>query len=188
MRRLTTLAAALAIAGGGLTGAAGAAPAPISGTEPSGAACSTPWGSAAEKASGQSRVPLRNIRTGRHACYDRMVFDLPGGTGATGFHVSYVDEFRQDFTGDPVRVAGGAVLEITVRAPGYDGGLNPTYPAVGKRPLPGVDVTGYRTFRDHRFGTSWEGQTQVGLGVRGRLPFRVVRTGNRVILDVAHTW
>ncbi|MFJ8230115.1 hypothetical protein ACIQ9E_09170 [Streptomyces sp. NPDC094448] len=181
MRRLTTLAAALLIAGGVLPGAAGAA----TGTE---ARCSTVWGSGTESAGSRSNVPLRDIRTGRHACFDRMVFDLASTAGSAGFHVRYVDTFRQDFTGDPIPVAGGAVLEIAVRAPSYDGELNPTYPARGKRALPGVDVTGYRTFRDHKFGTSWEGWTQVGLGVRARLPFRVVRTGDRVIVDVAHRW
>ena len=30
--------------------------------------------------------------------------------------------------------------------------------------------------------------TQFGLGVRARLPFRVMKLGNRVIIDVAHHW
>ncbi|QDY77968.1 AMIN-like domain-containing (lipo)protein [Streptomyces qinzhouensis] len=182
MRRLTTLATALVIASGGLMGTAGAAPVSAE------AVCSAVWGSGPKAAPEQRAVPLRNIRTGRHACYDRMVFDITGATSVTGFHVQYVNEFRQDFTGDPIPVAGGAVLEIVVRAPSYDGNMNPTYPGVGKKPLPGVNVAGYQTFRDHKFGTSWEGQTQVGLGVRARLPFQVTRTNNQVIVDVAHSW
>jgi hypothetical protein len=56
------------------------------------------------------------------------------------------------------------------------------------RPLPGVDLAGYRTFRDARFASSFEGDTQVGLGVRARLPFRVFQLPGRLVIGVAHTW
>jgi hypothetical protein len=51
-----------------------------------------------------------------------------------------------------------------------------------------VDLTGYRTFRDTRFAGSFEGETQIGLGVRARLPFRVLQLDGRIIVDVAHSW
>ena len=54
--------------------------------------------------------------------------------------------------------------------------------------LPGVNLTGYRTFRDARFVGSFEGDTQIGLGVRARLPFRVWVTDGRIVVDVAHNW
>ena len=53
---------------------------------------------------------------------------------------------------------------------------------------PGVSVAGYDTFRSTRYGGSFEGLTTLGLGVRARLPFRVMKLGNRVIIDVAHHW
>jgi len=94
-------------------------------------------------------------------------------------------------------VAGGAVIEVRVSAPAYDPETGAaTYPGrVGQR-LPGVDLTGYRTFREAKFAGSFEGVTQVGLGVRARLPFRVfVLPGTpntdhvpRLVIDVAHTW
>jgi hypothetical protein len=59
---------------------------------------------------------------------------------------------------------------------------------VSGQPLPGITLTGYPTFRDTRFGSSFEGVTQVGLGVRARLPFRVLQLSDRVVVDVAHTW
>ncbi|MDO0930794.1 hypothetical protein QQY66_03535 [Streptomyces sp. DG2A-72] len=64
----------------------------------------------------------------------------------------------------------------------------PTYPGEVGESLPGVNISGYSTFRDTRFGGTFEGQTQVGLGVRARLPFRVLQLADRVVVDVAHSW
>ncbi|GAA3506348.1 hypothetical protein GCM10019016_134630 [Streptomyces prasinosporus] len=153
-------------------------------------ACPTGWGSLARTDDDATTTPVRDIRTGRHACYDRMVVDLPGaGRDGLGYSVRYVDRLRQDGSGRPLPVAGGAVLEVRVTAPAYDPETGePAYPARAGRPLPGVDLTGYRTFRDARFAGSFEGETQVGLGVRARLPFRVLELPDRVVIDVAHGW
>jgi len=56
-----------------------------------------------------------------------------------------------------------------------------------------VDVSRYRTFRQIGWGGSFEGQTTIGLGVRARLPFRVLvlngpGSGSRLVVDVAHRW
>ncbi len=153
-------------------------------------ACPTGWGSLAEADTDSTVTPVRNIRTGRHDCFDRMVVDVPGaGRGDLGYSVRYVGTLHQDGSGRPVPVAGGAVLEVRVTAPSYAAETGePTYPARATRPLPGVDLTGYRTFRDARFGGSFEGETQVGLGVRARLPFRVLELQDRLVIDVAHNW
>ncbi|MEV5935822.1 hypothetical protein AB0L56_24595 [Streptomyces sp. NPDC052079] len=153
-------------------------------------ACSTGWGSLAKSDTDSTTMPLRNIRTGRHDCFDRMVVDLPGaGRGDIGYSVQYVDRLHQDGSGRAIPVAGGAVLEVRVAAPSYAPETGePTYPARAARPLPGVDLTGYRTFRDARFAGSFEGDSQVGLGVRARLPFRVLELQDRLVIDVAHNW
>ncbi|CAM5325763.1 hypothetical protein SGLAM104S_03566 [Streptomyces glaucescens] len=128
-------------------------------------------------------------RQGRHACYDRLVIDVPGAGKGVGYRVGYVERLHQDGSGRPVPVAGKAVLEIRVMAPAYDPETGaPTYPGRAGRPLPGVDLTGYRTFRDARFAGSFEGESQLGLGLRARLPFRVTQTADRVVVDVAHNW
>ncbi|MFF8034682.1 MULTISPECIES: hypothetical protein [unclassified Streptomyces] len=154
------------------------------------AACPTGWGSAAESDADTTTTPLRTVRTGRHACFDRMVVDLPGvAPGGLGYSVRYVDRLHQDGSGRHVPVAGGAVLEVRVAAPSYDPATGePAYPARAGRPLPGVGLTGYRTFRDARFAGSFEGETQLGLGVRARLPFRVLQLKDHIVIDVAHTW
>ncbi len=191
MRRMWTAGVALALAGAGLVSAAGPAGAASQRTEAAApaAACSTVWGSTVKSALDTDAKPLRNITTSQSACYDRMVFDIKGATGKLGYYVGYVDAFHQDGSGDPIPVAGGAILEVYVSAPSYDPmTMRQTYGGRAGKPLPGVDVTGYKTFRDTKYGASFEGRTQVGLGVRARLPFRVLQSGDKLIVDVAHKW
>ncbi|MGW0703720.1 AMIN-like domain-containing (lipo)protein [Streptomyces sp. NPDC002867] len=202
MRRLTTVAAALALTGAGLVSTACSASGQadkadavtstataMAGKAATGTACSTVWGSGAKSATESEPGPLKNVRTSRHACYDRMVFDIDGTARRTGYHVGYVDTFHQDGSGERIPVSGGAVLQVYVSAPSYDPAtLEPTYLGKAGKRLPGVNVTGYRTFKDTRFGASSEGQTQVALGVRAKLPFRVLRSADHLIVDVAHRW
>ena len=191
MRRLRTASAALALAGVGLVGAAGVADAatgPV-GKAASATACSTVWGSGTKSATDAHTKPLKNITTSRTACYDRMVFEVGSGAGKTGYHVGYVNAFHQDGSGEQIPVKGGAILQIFASTPSYDTGSGrPTYAGKAGQPLPGVHLSGYRTFKDTKFGASFEGQTQVGLGVRAKLPFRVLQSGDKLIVDVAHTW
>ncbi len=184
MRRSRTAWAAAVLMGAALT--ASTMPADAA---PAATTCPTGWGSLAKSRAAGTTAPVKNIRTGSHPCYDRMVIDVPGGAGGLGYWVRYVDRLRQDGSGRPVAVAGGAVLEVRVAAPAYDPATGaPTYPGRVARPLPGVNLTGYRTFRDTRFAGSFEGETQIGLGVRTRLPFRVQHLADRVVVDVAHNW
>ncbi|MFF3326478.1 hypothetical protein [Streptomyces sp. NPDC002889] len=191
MKRLWAAGAALVLAGAGLmsaAGTAGAAPHRAEAPAPA-TACSTVWGSGVKSATDADAKPLRNITTSRTTCYDRMVFDISGATGRLGYHVGYVEAFHQDGSGDPIPVRGGAILQIYLSAPSYDPvTLRQTYTGRAGKPLPGVNLTGYQTFTDTRFGASFEGQTQVGLGVRARLPFRVLQSGDKLIVDVAHRW
>lgn len=152
-------------------------------------ACPTGWGSLAKTGAAHTSESLTNVRTGRHACFDRMVVDVPGAGTGIGYSVRYVSQLRQDGSGHLIAVGGGAIIEVRVAAPAYDNQTGqPTYAGRVGRPLPGVDLTGYRTFRDTRFAGSFEGETQLGLGVRARLPFRVISLSDRVVVDVAHNW
>lgn len=191
MVRIRTACATLALVGATVGVAAvpaGAAPAAAR-TAAQATACPTGWGSIAKTDTSGTIAPVKDIRTGRHTCFDRMVIDVPGGGSDIGYSVRYVDRLYQDGSGREIPVAGGAVLEVRVSAPAYDPETGAaTYPGRVARPLPGVDLTGYRTFRDTRFAGSFEGETQIGLGVRARLPFRVLQLDGRVVVDVAHNW
>ncbi|MEV1065711.1 hypothetical protein [Streptomyces sp. NPDC050263] len=154
------------------------------------AACPTGWGSLDKTSFAGTSRPLTNVRTGRHDCYDRFVIDVPGAASAAlGYSVGYVDQLYQDGSGRPIAVGGGAVIEVRVNAPAYNPETGAsTYPGRVAQPLPGVNLTGYSTFRDTRYAGSFEGVTQFGLGVRARLPFQVLVLPGHVVVDVAHTW
>ncbi|MFE2160907.1 hypothetical protein ACFW9M_24220 [Streptomyces lydicus] len=191
MRRSGAAAAVVVLAAAGLLGTAGTAGAATGTAATSGSAtnCSVTWGSKAKSAMNATSAPLKNITTSGNACYDRMVFDISGARGKLGYHVGYVDAFHQDGSGERIPVKGGAILEIFVSAPSHDPATGrQTYAAEAGKSLPGVNLSGYRTFKDTKFGASFEGQTQVGLGVRAKLPFRVLQSGDTLIVDVAHTW
>ncbi|MEU6370277.1 hypothetical protein ABZ876_32280 [Streptomyces sp. NPDC046931] len=190
--RWTAAAVAVVIASGSLGMALPASAAGTGAAQTTATACATGWGSLPKSKADGSAAPrsLTDIRTGRHDCYDRIVVAVPGsGTGPLGYDVRYVDAFRQDASGRKIPVSGGAILEVRVHASAYNPETgDPTYPGKAGKALPGVDLKGYRTFRDAKFGSSFEGVTQVGLGVRARLPFRVLRLPDRLVVDVAHTW
>ncbi len=153
------------------------------------AACPTGWGSLPEANSRMSTAPVTNVRTGRHACFDRLVVDLRGRSA--GYDVRYVTNVTQDGSGFVVPLRGGAKLQVVVRAPSYDANGRRTYtPAKGSELS---NVAGYSTFRQVAYAGSFEGQTTIGVGVRARLPVRAFTltgpgSGTRLVVDVAHHW
>jgi hypothetical protein len=151
--------------------------------------CPRGWGSLPEANSRMTQAPVTAVRTGRHACYDRLVVDIRGRVA--GYDVRYVPNVFTDGAGHLVPLRGGAKLQLVVRAPSYDSAGRPTYNPAKPREL--SDVAGYSTFRQVAYAGSFEGQSTIGVGVRARLPFRVITldgpgSNTRVVLDVAHHW
>jgi len=147
--------------------------------------CGITWGSLAKSAGVvKLGVSVTNVRSGQHACYDRLVID-----NATWANVQYVSRVTEDPSDRPVSLRGGAFLQIvTTRA---DDGTHTTYNPANKHEL--VNLSGYRTFRQAAWAGNFEGQLTIGLGVRARLPFRVFVLNTpgvppRVVIDVAHLW
>ncbi len=182
--RKITMAATAAVV---LATATLASPAPARAAAPS---CATSWGSL-PKEGGDGRGVVTSTRTGRHPCYDRVVFQVFGL--ADGFHAEYVPEVYTEGEGQPLSpiTKGGALLKFVLRSPAYDENGVATYP---HRPGDHVaPVAGYKTLGDVVYGGSFEGQTTFAIGVRARLPFRVFvlpsdTGGVRIVLDVAHRW
>lgn len=176
MRKLLTWVAAFAtVVGMGLIAPATAQAAPY---------CGITWGSLAKSGGSLSTAPITNVRAGRHACFDRVVIDLAGG--ANGYRVHYTN-MVVDQGGFALPLRGGAFLEIVVLDPAYNG-TGSTYNPANPNEL--VNVSGWMTFRQLRFGGSFEGYTTIGLGVRARLPFQVfvLPSPTRLVIDVAHRW
>ena len=174
-----------------------ATPAPAA-AEPSksGTSCASQvWGTGTKDGSPvMSAAPLYLVRVGEHPCYDRVVFDV-NGPEAVGYTVRYVPVVEADGSGQPVPVAGGAVLEVVVRAPmlgtdsrGHQPGSG--VPAVGEDLVARSRLAGWDSLRQVAYAGSFEGQTTTAIGVRERLPFRVFVTGDRgyrhVVVDIAH--
>jgi hypothetical protein len=153
------------------------------------AGCPTGWGSLPEASTWQGVGHLTNVRTGRHACFDRIVFDIDGKP--SWYDVRYVAEVSTVGEGKPIPLRGGAKLQIVLLTPSYDDTNHYTYNPANYDEL--TNVAGYQTFRQVVSAGSFEGETTIGLGVRARLPFRVFTlagpgTSSRVIVDVAHRW
>jgi len=186
--RIFGVIAAAAVAVGVVPAVAGAAAA--------GPYCGITWGSTAKSAAAFTGAPVTGVRVGRHDCFDRMVIDI-AGRPAAGYDVRYIQPpYRAEGSGAPLLVAGGAVLQISVHAPAYDDNGNSTVPWSGTAIVIRPDQFqsgGFRTFRDLVWGGTYEGYSSFGLGVRARLPYRVMQldgpgAGTRLVVDVAHQW
>ena len=173
---LLATAALTATLGAGLAAAAPAQAAPF---------CGITWGSLPKSAAPMSQGLLTGVRVGQHDCYDRLVLDVAAGQ-VQGWAVSYVDHVTADGSGAVVPTRGEAALQLVARVP-----AGPGVPSGSPTEL--APVAGFRTFRQVVWAGSFEGQTTLGLGVRARLPFRVLAvdgpgSGSRLVVDVAHHW
>ncbi|CAM3727933.1 hypothetical protein OCAE111667_23825 [Occultella aeris] len=182
MKRLFTVLLSLVL------GAVFLVPAGPAATAASSPYCGIRWGSLPESDPTMSAGWLQNVRTGRHACFDRIVFDVHGDI--EGYHVSY-GTFTNEGEGRAIPLRGAADLVIVLRVPIYDEQGSVRFPYRYGSEL--ANVNSYSTFRQVFFGGSFEGQTTIGLGVRARLPFRVfILDGpgdlSRLVVDVAHRW
>lgn len=178
-RGLAAGAAAVLLAGTGTTGAQAAT------------ACPTGWGSPPRAGSVHAAGPMTGVRAGRHACFDRLVVDVAAPARAA-YDVRYVPVVRADGSGTRVPVRGAADLQLVVRAPSYDSDTGRlVYRPADRREL--APTRGFRTLRQVAWAGSFEGQTTLAVGVRARLPFRVMvlpgpGRGSRIVVDVAHRW
>lgn len=150
-------------------------------------ACATVYWGSLEKAAGtHSSKTVHNVRTGQHTCFDRLVVDLNGKN--VGYSVKYVNEVHKPGSGEQVELTGGAILAVTVKAPAYTDQGIPTY-----LPGPSVRTLNYSTFKQQAYLGSVEGQTELAMSTRARLPMRAFvldGPGNvsRLVIDVAHYW
>jgi hypothetical protein len=132
---------------------------------------------------------IYQVRAATHQACDRLVFDL-NGLGHLGYLVRYVPAVSADPSGRPIRVAGGAVLQVTIQAPDFaESGHQPW-----RRPWQlGQRLTGgWSTLPEVRFAGSLEHVISFAVGVRARRPFRVLVLPDpsnhltRLVVDIAH--
>ena len=123
---------------------------------------------------------LVGLRAGRHASFDRVVFQLDGPIPAY-YSVRYVPVVRLDGSGAPLRLRGTASLEVVVRAPTHDQDGRPLLTPTRLRP-------DFPALREVNAPAAFEGQTTAGIGVTQRVGFRVLELANptRIVIDLAH--
>ena len=132
---------------------------------------------------------IYQVRAATHQACDRVVFDL-NGLGRLGYLVRYVFAVSADLSGRPIRVAGSAVLQVTIQAPDFAQSGHQPWPTpwqLGQR-LTG----GWPALREVRFAGSFEHVTSFAVGVDARRPFRVLVLPDpsnhvtRLVVDIAH--
>jgi hypothetical protein len=111
-----------------------------------------------------------------------VVFEV-GGTGTPGWDIRYVDQASSQGKGDPVEVAGAAVLQVTLTGAGYphDTGVEEYS---GPDPL---SAAGTEVVTEMVFDATFEGTTVAFVGTRARAPFRayLLEGPTRVVVEVA---
>lgn len=122
------------------------------------------------------------VRVGRHAGYDRVVWEFDG-SGRPNFRVHYVDTPTADGSGDVVRVDGDAYLEVVISTVSIPDAGAARPPDASAASLAGTVVAEANAI----YG-GFEGYGQSFIGVRDReRPFRVSVLGNptRLVVDIA---
>jgi hypothetical protein len=133
---------------------------------------------AAASAGAQSAPTLVAVRAGRHAAFDRVVFEFRGGLPT--HRVRYVDQLVQDGSGNSVSVAGAANLEVVFQgANAHDGNGAPTVST--RRFSPGLPAV-----KEVAQVGDFEAVVSYGIGVDRRRAVKVTRLSgpSRLVVDV----
>ena len=138
----------------------------------------------AEVALGDAALLVTAARVARQDGFDRVVLELDGtNPGEPGWRVEYTDAPSSQGSGDPVDVAGDAVLAVIITGTGYpfDTGVE----EVAEDPALPADL---EVVQDVVLGAVFEGQYEAFIGLSGERPFTVTRLADptRVVIDIAH--
>ena len=132
-----------------------------------------------QRPSAPSQLVVTAVRVGAHEGFDRVVVDL-GGDGDPGWFVDYTSTPMQETTGQPLKVAGNAFLNINV-----DGTVYPF--EMGKDSDVEVKMAGDTgNVIDVISAGTYEGRSQVVVGLRSALPYsvQVLEDPKRVVVDI----
>jgi hypothetical protein len=134
---------------------------------------------AAAPAGAQSAPTLVAVRAGRHAGFDRVVFEFRGDVPATR-RIRYVDQLTEDASGEPVSLAGGADLEVVFEgANAHDDRGRPTV-------SPRRFAPGFTALKEVAQNGDFEAVVSYGLGVDRQRPFTVSTLSgpSRLVIDI----
>jgi len=129
----------------------------------------------------QPTPQLTGIRTGQHASFDRVVFDLAGA--APGYRVGYVRQVKADGSGKVVETRGRANLLLRlIPTDAHDAEGHATY--TGSKRF----VVNYPALREVAFAGDFEATVSIALGISHKSGFRVLtlHQPTRIVVDIAH--
>ncbi len=121
---------------------------------------------------------LQDVRVGKNAGYDRVVFEF-AGTTLPGYEVRYIQTARDCAPGSPVTTSGPAQLQITLRpAAAHDTNGKATF-------TPKVAPAGFDSIKEAKVTCDFEGVVGWVVGTVEK-PFRVIELLNppRIAIDV----
>ena len=125
-------------------------------------------------------VPLLvDVRAASHRTFDRVVWEFVGGVPKTRV-VRYVDELTADGSGEPVRIAGSAILAVTMfQANAHDENT-------GQATAPSRVVAGLGNVIEVVESGDFEATVSYGIGLAKRQKFSVttLRNPSRIVIDV----
>ncbi|HEV2148631.1 MAG TPA: hypothetical protein VGR37_14600 [Longimicrobiaceae bacterium] len=139
-------------------------------------------GTVSVRREGMRPATLRTVRTGRHAGFDRVVFEF-GGDRVPGYHLEYVDSpVRKCGSGDATQVAGQGWLQVR------------TTPARAHTEAGQATVThrewklGMPALKELELTCDFEADVTWVLGVGSPSRYRVQELSNpaRLVVDVRH--
>lgn len=124
-------------------------------------------------------VVLTDVDLGRHGTYDRVVLEVADG-GHAGWEAEYVDQAVEQGSGRTITIDGDAILSLTL--------TNMSLPTESSldQVEPGTRYDGVGDIAEVYVGTTFEGTTQIFVGVTSQTPFRVFSLDDptRIVLDV----
>ena len=124
---------------------------------------------------------LRDVRTGEHKTFDRVVFEFDGRE-IPGYHIEYIDKpGHQCGSGNAIAVAGDGWLEVRMYTQAHDENGRPT---VAAREL----APNHKTFKEVKQTCDFEGDVTWVAGVASPNKYRVLELKNpaRLVIDVKH--
>ena len=156
----------------------------VAGSLSAGAPRAQPLGTAdpspkTQRPSAPAQLAVAGVRVGAHEGFDRVVVDLEG-KGTPGWFVDYTSTPIQETVGHPLEVAGNAFLNINIDGTVYPFELGHDNDV----PVQMAGDTG--NVIDAVSAGTYEGRSQVVVGLRSELPYsvQVLHDPTRVVVDI----
>lgn len=126
-----------------------------------------------------ARLMVTDVRTGSHAGFDRVVFDLIG-EGSPGWFIDYTDNPTQQGSGNAIEYQGATALNVNIDGTVYPFDLGMEDPQIGTVPGTGSVVTEVVS------GGTFEGRSQFVIGLNGPHDYSVtvLEDPHRLVIDV----